>query len=229
MGFIRLMGWMLTKPLRIPWRYPLLCIAFILHPSSFILSLHAQETAPSLAKKLQEQFLSAPGVSLAFDLENEGRVTITADLHDGHVRIESPSMLIISDRHTIWNYQKREDRVTIDNVSASSVFKDPTSLFRFSDNYTAEIARTDGAAQYPLELTPKPALQSLLKSAGEIQNITLGLRIKKQNVEIIYASATSSKGTARAEKLAIKTLRQIRAQDFIFKPKPSTKVIDLRE
>jgi outer membrane lipoprotein-sorting protein len=191
--------------------------------------LHAQETAPTLAKKLQEQFLNAPGVSLAFDLGNEGHVTITADVHGGSVRIESPSMLIISDGHTVWNYQKREDRVTIDNVTASSAFKDPASLFRFADNYTAKIARTDGAAQYPLELTPKPALQSLLKSAGEIQNITLGLRIKKQKVEIIYASASSSKGTTQAEKLIVKTLGHIRAQDFIFTPKPSTKVIDLRE
>jgi outer membrane lipoprotein-sorting protein len=192
--------------------------------------LSAQETAPSLAKKLQEQFLNAPGVSLAFDLANEGRVTISSDLHSGRIRIESPSMLLISDGHTVWNYQKREDRVTIDNVTPTSAFHDPGSLFRFADNYTAKInSRIDGAAQYPLELTPKPALQSLLKSAGEIQNITLGLRIKKQNVEIIYASATSSKGTTFAEKLSIKTLRQIRTSDFIFKPKPSTKVIDLRE
>ncbi len=191
--------------------------------------LHAQETPQSLAKKLQEQFLNAPEVSLAFDLENEGRVTIWADAIHGNIRIESPSMLIISDGHTVWNYQKHDDRVTIDNVANSSAFKDPASLFRFADNYTASITTWDGTSRCTLELTPNAVLQALLKSAGEIQKITLSLRISKQKVEITRASAASSKGTTRAEKLTIKTLRKIQQSDFIFKPKASTKVIDLRE
>lgn len=191
--------------------------------------LHAQETPESLAKKLQEQFLNAPGVSFSFDLASEGRVSITADVHHELIRIESPSMLIISDGHTVWNYQKHEDRVTIDNVAGGSAFKDPASLFRFADNYTASIVQWDGNTQCTLELTPLPTLQSLLKSAGEIKKISLELRIKKQKVEITDASATSSQGTTRAEKLTIKTLPQIHSQDFIFTPKASTKVIDLRE
>ena len=109
--------------------------------------LHAQETPQSLAKKLQEQFINAPEVSLAFDLANEGRVTISADIHSGRIRIESPSTLIISDGHTVWNYQKTDDRVTIDNVTASSAFKDPASLFRFADNYTASITKWDGPSR----------------------------------------------------------------------------------
>jgi hypothetical protein len=225
MGYKSFMGWNLPKAMMARRGFFLLCCVIFAFSA-----LSAQETAQSLAKKLQEQFLNAPGVLLAFDLANEGRVTITADMHNGHIRIESPSMLIISDGHSIWNYQKREDRVTIDNVTPTSAFHDPGSLFHFADNYTAKInSRIDGAAQYLLVLTPKPALQSLLKSAGEIQNIILGLRIKEQNEEIIYASATSSKGTTNAEKLTIKTLAKIHEPDFIFKQKSSTKVIDLRE
>jgi outer membrane lipoprotein-sorting protein len=192
-------------------------------------NLLAQETAQSLAKKLQAQYLNSPAVSLGFDLAGEGRVTITADTRSGHIRIESPSMLIISDGHTIWNYQKKDDRVTIDNVTPTSAFHDPGSLFRFFDNYTAAITSTNGAGHYTLELTPSPALQPLLKSAGEIQKITLALQIKKQHIVITSATSVSSKGTTNAEKLTIKTLAKIHEQDFIFKPKPSTKVIDLRE
>ena len=80
-----------------------------------------------------------------------------------------------------------------------------------------------------LELTPNAALLALLKSADEIQKLTLELQIGKQKVEIFSASATSSKGTTHAEKLLIKTLRKIQPSDFIFKQKASTKVIDLRE
>lgn len=192
-------------------------------------TLLAQETPQSLSKKLQGQFLGAPGVSLAFDLENEGRISITADMHNGHIRIESPTMLIISDGHTIWNYQKKDDRVTIDNVTPTSAFHDPGSLFRFADNYMAAIANVAGTEHYILELTPLPALESLLKSAGDIQKITLALQIKKQRIVITNATAVSSKGTTNAEKLTIKTLANTHDQDFIFKPKSSTKIIDLRE
>ena len=208
----------------IAYRIFLLFFCFFVNETSF-----AQETPQSLAEKLPDQCRRAPGGSRSFDRATAGRVSITADIHNGHVRIESPSMLIISDGHTIWNYQKREDRVTIDNVTAGSAFQDPLSLFRFADNYTASIAAWNGTAQCTLELTPLPKLQSLLKSAGEIQYIILELRIKQQKVEITSASAVSSKGTTRAEKLAIKMLSKIRAQDFVFSPKPSTKVIDLRE
>src|ERR1019366_2362251 len=140
MGCKRFMGYGLTEAAQtLPRFFLLFCLAFIFHLSSFIPTLRAQETPLSLAKKLQAQFLNSPGVSLAFDLANEGRVTITDDMPNGHIRIESPSMLIISDGHTIWNYQKREDRVTIDNVTPTSAFHDPGSLFRFADNYAAII------------------------------------------------------------------------------------------
>ena len=207
----------------------LFCVTFFIYPSSFIPTLRARETPESLAKKLQEQFLAAQGVSLAFDLADEGRITIETDLHTGRIRIESPAMLILSDGHTVWNYQKREDRVTIDNTNANSAFKDPASLFRFADNYTARITKWDGTMLCTLELSPLPKLLSLLKAAGEIQNLSLELQIKKQGLKIMSATATSSKGAARAEKLTINTVHHVRDEDFVFKPRPSTKVIDLRE
>ncbi|HZK76572.1 MAG TPA: hypothetical protein VFD13_06660, partial [Candidatus Kapabacteria bacterium] len=72
----------------------LLSTSFILHPSPLILS------PQSLAQKLQSQFLSAPAVALSFDLKNEGHIRITADLQSGHFRLESPSLLILSDGKT---------------------------------------------------------------------------------------------------------------------------------
>jgi outer membrane lipoprotein-sorting protein len=218
------MGWALKNVTKFRKGFLLLsCMTLAISAAS------AQETTQSLAKKLQAQYLNSPAVSLAFDLANEGRVTISADMHNGHISIESPSMLIISDGHTIWSYQKREDRVTIDNVAPTSAFHDPGSLFRFADNYTSAITNASGAGHYTLELTPLPALQPLLKSAGEIQKIMLALQLKKQYFRITSATATSSKGTTKAEKLTIKTLPKIHEQDFIFKPKSTTKIIDLRE
>jgi outer membrane lipoprotein-sorting protein len=209
MGFIKLLGWMV--------------LAFFLHPLSFSLS------PQTLAEKLQSQFLSAPGVSLSFDLKNEGHVRIAANLKGGQIRLESPSLLIISDGKTIWNYDKSADRETIDNVTAASEFHDPASLFRFADNYIASIAKWDGKNRYTLVLAPAQALQSLWKSAGEMQSIRLDLEVRGSRVTIRNASATSSRGTTQIGHLQIKTLSRILPSDFIFSPKASTKVIDLRE
>jgi outer membrane lipoprotein-sorting protein len=201
----------------------ILSMAFILHPSTPPLSPQA------LAQKLQAQFLSAPAVTLSFDLKNEGHIRITTDLKDGHIRLESPAILIISDGKTVWNYDKVSDRVTIDNVTARSEFHDPASLFRFADNYTASIAKWDGKNRYTLVLLPGPVLQSLLKSAGEMQSLRIDLELRGNRVRIRNASATSSRGSIQVQHLQIKSLARIQPSDFIFSPKSSTKVIDLRE
>ncbi|MFI5201856.1 MAG: outer membrane lipoprotein carrier protein LolA, partial [Candidatus Kapaibacterium sp.] len=188
-----------------------------------------QETAQSLAQKLQSQFLNAPAVLLSFDLKSQGRIRVTADLRGGHIRLESPSLLIISDGKTVWNYDKSADRETIDNVTAGSEFHDPASLFRFADNYTAQIAASNRKTRYTLVLTPSQALQSLLKSAGEMQSLRLDLELHGSRVNILKASATSSRGTTQIKHLQIKTLRHVPSSEFIFTPKATTKVIDLRE
>ncbi len=218
MGFIRLLGWMV------------LCTFFILHPSTLTLS------PQSLAQKLQTQFLSAPAVAISFDLKNQGHILITVDLRSGgsrdgsdRIRLESPTLLIISDGETVWSYDKTADRETIDNVTAGSEFHDPASLFRFADNYSAQIAASNGKTRYTLVLTPSQALQSLLKSAGAMQSLRLDLELHGSRVVIRNASATTSRGTTQIEHLHIKMLKQVPTSEFNFTPKASTKVIDLRE
>ncbi len=188
----------------------------------------AKETPHTLAQKLQEQFLSAPGVELSFDLKHQGHIQFTADLRGGHVRLESPSLLIISDGKTVWSYDKKADQVTIDDVTASSDFHDPASMFRFADNYTPNILSESGA-RYTLELTPAKQLQSLLHAAGEMQSLRLDLVVHGPQVRILSAAASSSRGTAEVRNLKITTLTHSSPSDFVFQPKASTKMIDLRE
>ncbi len=188
----------------------------------------ASETPQSLAEKLQQEFLAAPAVSLSFDLKNEEHLRILTDMRGGHIRMESPQLLIISDGNTIWNYDKSGDRVTIDNVTASSEFHDPASLFRFADNYTASLEHVSGN-QYTLVLTPSSALQSLMHSAGRLQSLRLSVTVHGSRVQIASASATSFRGTTDVAHLKIQMLQTANASDFVFTPKASTKVIDLRE
>ncbi|HEY3876649.1 MAG TPA: hypothetical protein VGM92_14325 [Candidatus Kapabacteria bacterium] len=188
----------------------------------------AQENAYSLAKKLQEQFLSAPAVSFSFNLPEEGRITILDDVHGGHVRLESAKLTIVSDGKTIWNYDKSTNREMIDNVASGSAFRDASSLFRFADNYTARITAQHGS-HYTLELSPNALLQSLFGATGHMQTLTLELQMRKNTLRVVSASAQSKQGTTKAERLSISTLKTVPANQFsIHLPKSAT-VTDLRE
>jgi outer membrane lipoprotein-sorting protein len=188
----------------------------------------ADETAASLARKLEDQLLRAPAISAKFTLAEQGTVSISADVRNNKLRIENGQALIISDGKTIWNYDKHANRVTIDAIAANSPLKDPTSLFRFSSNYSVVLVRSHGTA-YTLELTPSNQLQSLMKAAGELQHITLDVKTSKKEVKMVKASASSSRGNTQVSGLKITTLKSARSTDFIFKGNSSTKVIDLRE
>lgn len=189
----------------------------------------AKETPHSLAEKLQAEFLSAPAVSFNFDLGSEGHIRVLADIRSGRIRLESPKLLIISDGKTVWNYDKAEDRVTIDNVTERSEFHDPASLFRFADNYIASIPHGSGN-RYTLILTPSSALETLLRNAGGMQSIRMDVVVVQGgSVKILSAAASSTHGTAVVQHLDITMLPAANATDFIFTPKASTKVVDLRE
>ena len=208
-------------------RKTILFFSFLLFLSSSNLIL-AQETPQSLAQKLQTHFISAPGMEMSFNIKGEGRITIKADVQGKRVRIESPKLLIISDGKTVWNYEKNTDRVTIDNAAPSSVFHDPTGLFRFADNYTAKIVETDSIKNYSIEFTPLAQLLPLFKAAGDMQKLTLDIRFEKTGqLRILSASAKSANGVTHTQEILL--LNRIQQSDFVFTPKSTTKVIDLRE
>ena len=202
----------------------LLCIALV--PSTGV----AQEatSATTLAQRIEKKLLSSPAVSMQFTLEGEGKVTLTADTKSHRVRIESPSMLVVSDGDKIWNYQKKSERVTIDVVSAASPFKDPSGIFQFSKNYLATIL-THTADSYSLELKPNAHLQSLLKAAGDIQSIVLELNIHGKEINIQKATAAGAKGQIGTNALTIKSLKSVKSSDFVLKITDKMKVLDLRE
>jgi len=190
----------------------------------------AQNDAESLAKRLQAQLLANPAIQMKFTLENEGVGKIKADLKHKRIRIESPSMLVISDGTTIWNLNKQSQHVTVDGVSQSSPFRDPASLFKFSENYTAKSIVSQGyVLQYELTLRPKDKLKSLLKAAGDITELVVDLHRIGEKLEIHNARATSARGEEQATELDITPIKKIRTSDFAFKVTGKMKVLDLRE
>lgn len=190
----------------------------------------AQETAASLAEKIQHPLIGSAGISMQFELAKVGKINLIIDCKGDQIRIESPSMLIISNGKTISNYDKNADRVTIDNIGSNSPFFHPSDLFFFSKNYSSKIISSKGD-NYTLEFTPNTSIAETLKAAGGIEKLELTVTSTKAGVKILKATATSASGQAAVTGLSIKplNLNYLLKYNFNFKPKSSTKVIDLRE
>lgn len=189
----------------------------------------AQETAMSLAKTLQEQFLASPAVSFSFDIEGRGHIKILADLKNGRMRMEGDKNLIVTDFKTVWNYDKPAHTETIDQAYKDAI-QDASTLFRFADNYSSRIIHQHGPSKFTLELTPKGSLQSLLSNAGNMGTLTLQLQKKKSTVKIVSASAISTEHSLKIEHIQISALKSVpNDKQFEIVVPSSTKVIDLRE
>ena len=188
------------------------------------------ESASALAQRLERQLFRSSGLQMRFDLAGEGKITIRADLKGKRVRIETPKLLVISDGHTIWNITKRPKQVTIDNVSGSSPFRDPSSLFRFAEDYAATSVVSVGAIyQVSLALRPKESIRGLMKAAGDIREIRLDLTHQGSELFIRRAAVIGAGGAANGTDLHLTSLRAVRDEDFRFTPTKAMKVVDLRE
>lgn len=191
-------------------------------------ALHAEESATSLAKKLEAQIFSTPAVSMSFKSSTEGKVTIKADLKGKRIRLETAKMLLISDGKTIWNINKITKRVTIDAVTAHSAFRDPAALFKFSNNYLAQLSGHTGSS-YTLDLIPGKDIASLFQQAGTNQRLRVTMKLAKKTVKILSAKAVTGTGETSTGPVAIAQLRSTKASDFEFQRSASMSIIDLRE
>lgn len=200
----------------------LLTFVFGLH------AVHAEESAQSLAKRLQAQILGSSEVVMTFTSPSEGKVTVKADLSGKHIRLESPRMLIISDGKTIWNINKKANSATIDVVSSQSAFRDPAALFKFSENYLAQLV-SHASSKYVVDLIPSAAVSGLFKQSGSDQHLRVTLKATPKSLKVVSAKAMSATGQSSTGPVSITQLKSTKASDFEFHRAPAMKVIDLRE
>jgi outer membrane lipoprotein-sorting protein len=185
-------------------------------------------SAQDLAKMLEQQMLAGSAVSMKFKIKGGDQVTVTADINSKKVRIESNSMTIVSDGATVWNYQKKNNQVTIDAIGKSSALQNPRDIFLFASNYAASLVSSKGNS-YVLALTPNQKVQSILQSAGGVSKLTFTLGIAKDKLTIRSASAESKGQNFETGGLTVKSLKSVKASEFAFAAPKGAKVIDLRE
>jgi outer membrane lipoprotein-sorting protein len=122
--------------------------------TSFLLAGDAGE----LLKNVKERYSNIKDFSA--DIKQEGKNPVfTGKLYykqDNQFHIELKNMTIISDGSTIWNYNKKDKRVVIDDVEYSGSF--PFSIETLLNEYPSKsnlVSSTDGNLNL-LILTPKP-------------------------------------------------------------------------
>ncbi len=184
--------------------------------------------AASVAKALEKKLVAGEGVSMAFTIKPEGRITITASTNSGKLRIESPKLLIVTDGTTIWNYTKIRKQVTVDALANSSALKDAADIFRLTENYTISLASEKGS-ECTLNLVPNKKILDLLKPIGEVDKLVFVIANATKNPSIKRASAVIHGQKSEATSVTILSVKKLDAASFKYQVSDGVKVIDLRE
>lgn len=117
--------------------------------------LHANHTKESLFKELTTKYGNIKSISASFNNEERGLNGILIAAKGNKYKLTTSQMDLVSNGSTIWNYQKSENKVIINNMNS---FDTRSSLdvifFRFIQDYKpVSISKNDFG--YTLELENK--------------------------------------------------------------------------
>ncbi|HET6512120.1 MAG TPA: hypothetical protein VFH43_08010 [Candidatus Kapabacteria bacterium] len=193
-------------------------------------STQAVLSAQDIARMLEQQVLAGEGVSMKFKIKDGENVSVVADVKSKKVRIETASMTIVSDGQTVYNYQKRNNQLTIDALGKGrpSALSNPKDLFLFATNYSTKVVSSKGNA-YVIALTPNQTVKNALNAAGGINGLTFSVNVINGKLTIKSASAQSNGQNVETGAMTVKSLKTLKASEFAFNAPKGAKVIDLRE
>ena len=193
-------------------------------------STQAVLSAQDIARMLEQQVLAGEGVSMKFKIKDGENVSVVADVKSKKVRIETASMTIVSDGQTVYNYQKRNNQLTIDALGTgrASALSNPKDLFLFATNYTPKVLSAKGNA-YVISLTPNATVKNALNAAGGINGLTFSVNVVNGKLTIKSASAQSNGQNVETGAMTVKSLKTLKASEFAFDAPKGARVIDLRE
>jgi len=190
----------------------------------------AQRTADEIITQVDRQINSGAAIRMKFSVPGEGAYSILADLGARRARIVAGDLTIVTDGATVWNYNKRTKQLTIDALSnnPNSALKSPQDLFKFHDNYAAELVDHHGST-YTIKLTPNAQVHELMSSLGDIESITFTVVKSKKGYTIKRGLLARTSGKTQISALTVSSVKSVSHSDFTFLAPPGAKMIDLRE
>jgi len=172
----------------------------------------------TIFEKLAKNYKNAKTIVVEFRNEDDSmNGTLTAD-KAGRYIIKTNSRTICSDKKSVWNFSKDDNKVIISDYEESGDISIENVFFDFAENYIQK-SETKESDYTVLYLTPKKKSGS----AGDVKLLIspMDLQIKK----IIFVS---NYGEDSWRILKIKTNIKIPNNFFDFKEPKDVQVIDLR-
>jgi outer membrane lipoprotein carrier protein len=184
-------------------------------------SVYGQDNSSDLLKALQTKYNSANTISVNFTKFSGSKEDFSGKLFlkkDNKLRIELKNNTIISDGKTFWNYNKKENKVIINNYDPSEPSE--LSLNTFINDYPSKSNLTSGEEGNYKTLT-------LVPKTSELNFNSAKLFINKDDL-VDKVIIDSNSGEAEIAFSNYKIDRGIPDSEFTYSPPEGIKVIDLR-
>lgn len=187
----------------------------------FCVSVFGQDNSNELLKAVQSKYNSINTLSVNFSKSSGNSVDFSGKLFlkkENKLRIELKNNTIITDGETFWNYNKRENKVIINNYDPSEPSE--LSLNTFINDYPSKSKISSGTDGNYRTLTFEPETSELNFNKAE-------LFINKDNL-VDKVIIESNSGKAVITFSDYKLSQDIPDSEFTYSPPKGIKVIDLR-
>ncbi len=195
---------------------------FIILAMILSVSVFGQDNGNELLKAIQSKYNSINSLSVNFTKSSGNKEDFSGKLYlkkENKLRIELKNNTIITDGETFWNYNKKENKVIINNYDA----EEPTelSLNNFIQVYPSKSNVTSGEDGKYKTLTLEP------KSAAELNFNRAKLYINDDDL-VEKVLIENNNGESIVTLSGYKLNQDIPESEFTYSPAKGIKVIDLR-
>ncbi len=184
-------------------------------------TMFGQDSSNELLKSVQSKYNSINTFSVNFTKSSGSKTEFSGKLYlkkENKLRIELKNNTIITDGETFWNYNKKENKVIVNNYDA----EEPTelSLNNFIQVYPSKCNVTSGEEGNYKTLTLEPKTDELNFNKAKLYINTDNL------VEKVMINSNSGESTITLS--GYKLNQDIPDSQFTYSPEKGIKVIDLR-
>jgi outer membrane lipoprotein carrier protein len=200
----------------------------VLLPFAFILllafSVSAQDKGKELLESVQKKYKSINDLSADFKQSLNGKASLNGKIffsQGNKLRLELKNSTIISNGTILWNYNKGQKKVVINNVSGSD--SSSFSIDKFLYDYPSKSSVT-------LEKEDNHDVLVLVPQKDNNMNFKKTRILVNQDYMIIHVSIENLSGTTTILQFSNYKLNQnLPESKFTFSPPEGTNVIDLRK
>ena len=146
---------------------------------SFVATISLQAAAPtasSILTKTSDKLKTERTLTADFKITSPGSETTTGKImiDRDHFRYDAGSTVIAFNGTTQWTVDRETKEINIYNPEAEEIAQiNPFSILQdYSARYSAKLLRSESAAYYSIELTPKETDQSIRRSVVTISSAT---------------------------------------------------------